>query len=532
MTVTLRFCGAARTVTGSSFLFETQQARLLVDCGLFQGPKTLKELNYGPFPFRPADLGAVLLTHAHIDHSGLLPKLVREGFEGRIFATRGTIDLCSYMLPDAGGIQESEVEALNRRNSARGRASVAPIYDKADAVAALTSFQPVEYEQWLDVLPGIRARYWNAGHLLGSASIEIEFLDGGAADRPLRLLVSGDIGPDSKLLENSPAAPMNFDYVLCESTYGDLDRPAISAQSRRQHLAIEVRDAYALGGALLIPAFAVERTQELIVDLLELMQRGEIPTAPIFLDSPLAIRATEVFRQHAEEIAGDIDLAGILRSPHLRFTETVNESKAIEKLTGFHIIVAASGMCDAGRIRHHLKNWLWNRKATVLLVGFQARGTLGRFLVDGVKAVRIQGEEIKVAARIRRIDEYSGHADGPELARWIAARRPIHRGLFLVHGEEDALTGLSERISERILPEAQIFRPILDDVYELATPTPTLLDVSRRRRLSPEAVVSLDWHNDMSKLILDINDEMEQAADDRARGVIIRRLRRALEERH
>ena len=491
----------------------------------------MKALNYGAFPFRPADIDSVLLTHAHIDHCGLLPKLVREGFTGRIFATRGTIDLCSYMLPDAGGIQESEVEALNQRSAARGRATVAPIYTKADAFASLGSFQPVEYEQWVEVQPGIRTRYWNAGHLLGSASIEIEFMDEGNVGQPLRILASGDVGPDAKLLETSPEAPTDFDYVIAESTYGDVDRPPTTSQSRRKRLAAEVHDADAAGGALLIPAFAVERTQELIIDLVDLMQRDEIPTAPIFLDSPLAIRATDVFRQHAAELDRTIDIAGALNSPHLRFTETVNESKAIETLSGFHIIIAASGMCDAGRIRHHLKRWLWNRRATVLLVGFQARGTLGRFLVDGAKAVRIQGEEIKVAARIRQVDEYSGHADGPELARWIAARRPIRRGLFLIHGEELALSGLYARVAERILPEAKVFKPILDDVYELSTAAPTPIDVTHRRQLAPEAVVSLDWHNDMSKLILDINDEMERTADDRARGVVIRRLRRALEDR-
>jgi metallo-beta-lactamase family protein len=292
---------------------------------------------------------------------------------------------------------------------------------------------------------------------------------------------------------------------------------------------VEVRDAHAANGPLLIPAFAVERTQELIVDLVDLMERGQIPAAPIFLDSPLAIRATEVFRKHSSSFNADIDVDRLLRSPLLRCTETVDESKSIAMFTGFHIIIAASGMCDASRIRHHLKRWLWHKNATVLLVGFQAQGTLGRFLDDGVKTVRIQGEEIKVAARIRNIDEYSGHADGPELARWIAARRPIHRGVFLVHGEEPALAGLSERIAERIIPAAKVFIPVLDDIYELTTSAPTPIDVSHRRRLAPEAVVALDWHNYMSKLILDINDRIEAAADDRARGVIIRKLRRALD---
>jgi metallo-beta-lactamase family protein len=530
MSVTIRFCGASRTVTGSCYLFETSRGRFLVDCGLFQGQKTLKALNYGAFPFRPADIDAVLLTHAHIDHSGLLPKLVRHGFAGRILATRGTIDLCSYMLPDAGSIQESEVAALNRRNAARGRDEVTPIYTQADAVAALQSFAPVDYESWVDVVPGVRARYWNAGHLLGSASIEIECTEPGGSEKPLRILASGDIGPDAKLLQPDPEAPSGFDYVISESTYGNRDRAPISPDARRERLAAEVRDAAGRKGALIIPAFAVERTQELIVDLIELMERGSIPAAPIFLDSPLAIRATEVFRKHAESLDPAVDVSRLLNSPQLRFTETVEESKRIARLTGFHIIIAASGMCDAGRIRHHLRNWLWNTRATVLLVGFQAQGTLGRFLVDGAKAVRIQGNEIKVAATIRSIDDYSGHADGSELARWIAERRPIQRGLFLVHGEEPAIAGLAERVAERIVPAARVFQPLLDDIYELSTAVPTPLHAGRRRRLAPEAVVALDWHNDMSKLILDINDRIEAAADDRARGVIIRRLRRALDE--
>ncbi len=214
MNVTVRFCGAARTVTGSCHLFQTGAGRLLVDCGLFQGPKTLKAINYSEFPFHPADIDTVLLTHAHIDHSGLLPKLVREGFRGRIWATRGTIDLCSYMLPDAGSIQESEVAMLNRRNAARGRAEVTPIYTQADAVASLEAFRPVDYETWFEAMPGVRARYWNAGHLLGSASIELEFAGEGAGGKPLRVLASGDIGPDAKLLEPDPEAPTGVDYVI------------------------------------------------------------------------------------------------------------------------------------------------------------------------------------------------------------------------------------------------------------------------------------------------------------------------------
>jgi metallo-beta-lactamase family protein len=520
MNLTVRFCGAARTVTGSCHLFEFGGRRVLVDCGMFQGQKTLKALNYGAFPFRSADIDAVLLTHAHIDHSGLLPKLVKDGFRGPILATQGTIDLCSFMLPDSGSIQESEVATLNRRNAARGRGIVTPIYSQRDALACLDAFRPVAYQQWTEVLPGVRAQFWNAGHLLGSASIELEFMTRGHV---IGVLASGDIGPDAKLFQPLPEGPIDLDYLICESTYGDTDRPPVTEDSRRAHLAEEVRAARQAGGPLLIPAFAVERTQELIVDLVDLMNRGAIPQAPIFLDSPLAIRATEVFERDA---SGPAHLLG---SPHLRCTESVEDSKAIDRLDGFHIVIAASGMCDAGRIRHHLKRYLWQASTTVLLTGFQAQGTLGRFLNDGARAVRIQGDEIQVKARMRRIDDYSGHADGPELARWIAARRPIRRGVFLVHGEEPALNGLSERIAERSVPAAQVFIPLLDDIYELTTRAPTPLDVAGRRRLAPEAVTNLDWHNDMSKLILDINERMQAAADDRTRGVIVRRLRRALE---
>lgn len=529
MSITVRFCGAARTVTGSCYLFQTPSGRFLVDCGMFQGQKTLKELNYGAFPFRPADIDTVLLTHAHIDHSGLLPKLVRGGFEGRILATRGTIDLCSYMLPDSGNIQESEVAALNRRNTARHRKEVTPIYTQADAIASLRSFSPVEYESWVEVIGGVRARYWNAGHLLGSASIELEF-DDKNSQRPLRVLLSGDIGPETKLLEPDPEAPSDLDYVFSESTYGNRARSLATPEQRRQHLANEVREAATAKGPLIIPAFAVERTQELIVDLVSLMDRGEVPAAPIFLDSPLAIHATEVFRQDASSLDSSVDVKRLLESPHIKPTESVDESKAIMRLTGFHIIIAASGMCDAGRIRHHLKRWLWNEHATVLLVGYQAGGTLGRFLQNGAKAVLIQGEEIKVAARIRTIDDYSGHADGPSLARWIAARRPIQRGLFLAHGEEEGIKGLAERVAERIIPAAKIYQPVLDDIYELSGAEPRVLDADHRRRLTPEAVTHLDWHNDMSELILDINDKVAAAADDRARNVIVRRLRRALQD--
>lgn len=523
----LRFCGAARTVTGSCFLVDTGKARVLVDCGMFQGSKTEKELNYGSFPFDPAALDAVLLTHAHIDHSGLLPKLTRAGYRGTIHATEPTMDLCSVMLPDSASIQESEVEFLNRRNRRSGQPEVAPIYTVADAEACVDLFRPVDYRRWVAVADGVRARFWNAGHLLGSASVEIEAETGG--DR-LRILFSGDIGPDEKMLHPDPDAPAGFDWVVCESTYGATDRHDRAPAQRRARLAAEVTAAAARGGAMLVPSFAVERTQEVVTDLIGLMDSGAVPRAPVFIDSPLAIRASDVFLKHARHLEGGQAMVRAFRSPDLRFALSVEDSKAVGRLRGFHIVVAASGMCEAGRIRHHLENHLWRADATVLMVGYQAEGTLGRLLLDGADPVRIRGEAVRVRATIRSIDSYSGHADGTELAAWIAARGPIRRGLFLVHGEMPAINGLTGRIADRPMPRSRVVAPLIDDVYDLSAGEPRVVHEGLRRRIAPEHVAHLDWHNDLSRLILDINDRVAAEPDERARQVLLRRLRRALHE--
>ncbi|WP_315974874.1 MBL fold metallo-hydrolase [Microvirga yunnanensis] len=351
MSLHLHFNGAARTVTGSCFLLETDAARVLVDCGMFQGSKSERELNYRDFPFQPAGISALCLTHAHIDHSGLIPKLVKAGFKGPIYATAATVDLASIMLPDSGHIQELEVDQLNRRNRRRGRPTVAPIYTAEDAVACLGQFRPVPYSEWQPVAPGFRARYWNAGHLLGSASIEMEVTPDGGGE-PIRLLFSGDVGPDHRLLHPDPDGPVNLDYVVLEATYGDTDRTGVTQERRRRLLRDEVRAAMQPSGVLLIPSFAVERTQELLVDLLELMEAGELPDIPVFIDSPLATKASAIFKKHAGELRNGSDLVQALGSRWVRFTESVEESKAIDRIHSFHIIIAASGMCEAGRRCH------------------------------------------------------------------------------------------------------------------------------------------------------------------------------------
>lgn len=522
----LTFHGAARAVTGSCFRLEVGGGQVLFDCGLFQGSKTEKELNYRPFPFDPAEIAAVVLSHAHIDHSGLLPKLVKAGFRGPIHATPATVDLAGVMLPDSAHIQEIEVEQLNRRRTRHGEGTVKPIYTGADAAACLKRFRPEPYGRWFDVVAGVRARFWNAGHLLGSASIELEADDG---ERPLRLLFSADIGPDAKLLQPEPQGPSNLDYVICEATYGDTDREDTSDERRRRALRDEVRAAIHPNGALLIPSFAVERAQELIADLSDLMATGELPDVPIYVDSPLATKANQVFVRHARELEGGTRLRQALGSRHLHFTQTVEQSIALDRLRGFHIVIAASGMCEAGRIRHRLKNWIWRDEATVLLVGFQAEGTLGRILQDGARRVRIQGDSYDVRARIRTLDLYSGHADAPELVDWVRARLPIRCNLFLVHGEEPAIEALAGRLSPIVDP-GRIIRPVLDEAFDLTLSGARRVAEAPAPRIRPEQVARLDWHNDVSRLFLDINDALAGVADERARDVLIRRLRRALDE--
>ncbi|NLS20367.1 MBL fold metallo-hydrolase [Rhizobium sp. P40RR-XXII] len=522
----LRFHGAAGSVTGSCFLLEHAGTRTLIDCGMFQGSKTEKELNYRPFPFEASSIHSVILTHAHIDHSGLLPKLVKAGFQGPIYCTAATSDLCTIMLQDSGHIQEMEVEQLNRRNKSRFRQMIEPIYTVADAQAAMTQFRSIGYKEWQETEGALRFRFWDAGHLLGSASVELELV---SSDGTIRMLFSGDIGPQHKLFEAVPEAPEDFDYLICESTYGDRERDDASPEARRRQLRQIVSQAYHPNGALLIPSFAVERTQELLADLNTLMDANELQRIPIIIDSPLASRATSVFKRHARSLSNSDLLLRALNAKNVRFTETAEQSKAIDLIHGFHIIIAASGMCEAGRIRHRLKNWLWHDEATILLVGFQAAGTLGRILQDGAHAVKIQGEQIAVRATIQSLDAYSGHADATELENWILARLPIRKGLFLVHGEPAAIGQLSSRISgHRGVPI--VLEPELDSAYHL-TKDGAVASVATTSppRLRAEEVGHFDWHNDYQSLVLDLDEELRQAADEKRRAIILRRVRKALQ---
>ena len=521
---TLIFHGAAGTVTGSCLRIQAGGTEILVDCGLFQGPKTIKSLNWRPFPFEPRRIAAVVLTHAHIDHAGLIPRLFREGFTGPVVATDATADLCAVLLPDSGYIQETEVERLNRRNAARGRQPVAPIYTRADAEACLASFRREPCAVWFDLPGGIRARFWNAGHLLGSASVELRLPRGrGTA---ATLLVSGDIGPGEKPFLDDPQSPRGLDWLVVESTYGDRERDDPDPEGRRALLAAEVRAALAAGGNLVMPAFAVERTQELLHDLDVLMETRRLPAVPVVIDSPLAAEATATFRAHLKQLPEHTEPPEtFLAGPNIRFTRSVEESKALNKVSGGLVILSASGMAEAGRIRHHLLNNLWRPQATVLFTGYQAPGTLGRLLVDGAKEVTIMGQEVVVRARIRMLDCYSGHADRSDLIAWVAGRQPVRQGIFVVHGEDEARSSLAQAL-RRDTPV--VLLPELDSAYALPAsgkPRPR----GAAPRIAPEAAhAPIDWHNERAQLLLELRRRLEEAPDDGARARLLSRVREAL----
>lgn len=512
----ITFHGAAGTVTGSCMELHYGDRTILVDCGLFQGPRTLETLNREPFPFDAGRVAAVVLTHAHIDHSGLLPKLVAEGFRGPIFSTTRTRDLLHHMLPDAGRIQESEAERRNRRKDRRDEEPVEPIYTEADSKAAYEQVETIGMNTWFEPAPGFRARLWNAGHILGSASVEIEV--GGT-----RLLFSGDLGPDHKSFHADPEGPVGVDHVICESTYGDRIREDVTIEQRQTLLEAEIKAALTRGGNLVIPVFALERTQELLLDIATLINTGRLAHPQVFIDSPLATRATEVFAKYSGELE-DMGSGEVFRHPSFHYTSSATESMRLNDLSGA-IIMAASGMCEAGRIRHHLRHNLARRDSTILFVGFQAAGSLGRTILDGANRVRIWGQDIAVRAQIRRIDSYSAHGDQNDLKRWIEARQPIDGSLFLSHGEAGSIETF-RRLLQGDQPATSIVTPQIGETYSLPAHAPA----KRLKAGNPElqSAVGRDWQNDYADFSIHLKKELQGIESASARREALSRMSEVL----
>jgi len=441
----LTFHGAARQVTGSMHLLEANGRLIVLDCGLFQGPRAeSRELNLR-HPCDPKKIHAVVISHAHTDHTGRLPMLIRDGFEGVIHATPATRDLCAIMLADAAHIQEEDARFLNKRCRGTDDAEIEPLYTGDDAVQTVRQMQSSPYGRWFKVAHGVHARYFDAGHMLGSAGIELEINED---NRPKKTLVfTGDVGRWGVPLLRDPTPLPECDYLICESTYGG--RKTDPVDDLKGRLADVVRRTVARGGRVLIPAFSVGRTQTIIYYLRQLFVSGELGRLPVYVDSPLAINATEVFRLHPECFDEDarefaINPGGILNGPAFHFVQTREDSKRVTRRRAPCIVIAASGMCEAGRILHHLRNGVENERNTVLIVGFQAAHTLGRRIVEREESLSIYGERHKLKAEVVVLNGFSSHADAIELKKHTDPLAGRCEKVFLVHGEMDQSTALAE----------------------------------------------------------------------------------------
>jgi metallo-beta-lactamase family protein len=446
----VEFLGGVRTVTGSATLLEKGSLKWLVDCGMFQGGKEIEERNWKIQPYQAKELSFILLTHAHIDHSGLIPKLVKEGFRGKVICTKATLDLCEVMLQDSGRIQEMEAEWQNRKSKRAGMGEAIPHYTAEDAEKSLRSFQPVNYDEIVQLAEGVKVRFQDAGHILGSAIIEIWVQEGGEQKK---IVFSGDLGSYGQPIVRDPAIIEEGDVLWLESTYGD--RLHKSREETVQELLKIVQEAISHRAKVVIPAFAVERTQDIIYILGQSIRSGTLPPIPVYIDSPLAISATEIFKKNSDCFDQETQeiLSGgenPLEIPGILYTRTTGESKAINEDPRSGIIVSASGMCDSGRIRHHLKHHLWREESHIVIIGYQAEGTTGRRIVDGAKTVRLFGEEIAVKAHIHTLGGFSAHADQKGLLDWLSHVHNPQLEVFVNHGEEKISMAFSQLVGERL----------------------------------------------------------------------------------
>ena len=513
----ITFLGATKTVTGSNFLVEGAGKRFLVDCGLFQGKATEELENSEPFEFDINSIDFMLLTHAHIDHSGRIPKLYKDGFRKNVIATKATCDLCSIMLPDSGHIQEMEIEWTNKKRKRKGEEPLEPLYTAEEAARSLELFRAVKYDEVIEIDENIHARFNDAGHMLGSATIEVWINENGKEEK---IVFSGDLGNNDIPLLSEPTMIEDADYLVMESTYGS--RMHMRNDDKAELFLNIVSETLERGGTVVIPSFAVGRTQEILFEINKLKDKRddedfkkkyeELMRVPVYVDSPLAISATEVFKDNMELFDEETQKYisegnNPLEFPGLKFTRTVEESKALNESDESCIIISASGMCDVGRIKHHLKHNIWNPLNTILFVGYQAPGTLGYSIVNGAKKVKLFGEEMAVNAQIEYIEGYSGHADQEGLLNFIYSfiKKPKH--IFLVHGEPEGQEVLRSKIMETTNLPVTI--PSFGETYEVTDERVTL--TGRYRRDTKEnnkftRVAIIDRLNGLKERIADMQD--------------------------
>lgn len=451
----IQFCGASTGVTGSCHLITTEHHKILLDCGQFQGGKAMDAMNYEPFPFDPAEIDYMVLSHAHIDHCGRIPLLIKRGFKGDIYCTDATADLLEVMLKDSGYIHEKEAEWKNRKNERAGRPLVEPLYTCNDAVESLKFVKPVLYDQLIELNPEMKIVFNDAGHILGSAITELWVTEGESVSK---IVFSGDLGVMDRPILRDPTIIKKADYVIMETTYGNRLHPQ-NSMDVKSLMEIVIKTARR-GGTVVIPSFAVGRTQELIYEFNRFYENNrqyqkDLENLMVYVDSPMATTATEVFKRNAQVF--DDEMKEIITSgdnpldfKNLRFTRSTEDSIALNHNDRPKVIISASGMCEAGRIRHHLKHNLWNPKASVIFVGYQAEGTLGRLLVEGAKEVTLFGEEIQVNAEIYNLEGFSGHADRDGLLMWLGGFQKEPKHIFLVHGEPESKEDFARTVEQKL----------------------------------------------------------------------------------
>jgi len=510
----IQFCGAAKVVTGSNVLIETRDYKILIDCGMFQGNKELEKKNFEEFPYNPVDIDYLILSHAHIDHSGRIPKLVKEGFRGKIITTKATYDLCKIMLLDSAKIQEQDTEWENRKRQRAGKKPLKPLYTIDEAEVSLKFFETYFYNQTIALNEDIKLRFRDAGHMLGSAIIELWLKE---KDKFTKIVFSGDLGMPHRPIINNPEFIDDADYLVIESTYGDSIHEGVGKSTERL---VEIINKTALrGGTVIIPSFAVGRTQELIYELNKYYEYNsdieEYMKIPIYVDSPMAVQATEAFQansgsfnEEAKNLIQKGDNPFIFSN--LRYIKDQEESMALNKYEFPKVIISSSGMATAGRVRHHLKHNLWNEKNSLVFVGYQAEGTLGRIILNGVQKVKILGEEVAVNSKVYSLEGLSGHADQIMLMDWIRKFKTKPKKIFIVHGEEDASKALSELIEEEFHIKTII--PNIGDSFTIEKEDIELVEVNELESTDIVEDINIELEN-IYKQLQSLNIRKEKLTD-------------------